>query len=44
MITILKDFSFLNTFKNMIYLCETKLNFFSYYSSIQCHMIIQKSL
>ncbi len=28
---------------NIIYSCEAKLNFQHHYSSLQCHMILQKS-
>ncbi len=29
--------------KNIIYLFDAKLNFLHYYSSLQCHTILQKS-
>ncbi len=33
----------MNIFKSVIYSCGAKLNFWHHYSSLQCHMIFQKS-
>ncbi len=35
---------YFNIFLNVIYSCDAKLNFQHHYSSLQCHMILQKSL
>jgi len=34
---------YLNIFQTVIYSCDAKLNFHNLYSSLQCHMILQKS-
>ncbi len=38
-----KCYFYFNTFENVIYSCDAKLIFSSHYSSLQCHMILQKS-
>ncbi len=40
----LKKLFYFNIFSNAIYSCDVKLNFLHHYSSLQCHMILQKSI
>jgi len=42
-IDILKRYDNLSFRFDLIYSCEAKLNFQHHYSSLQCHMILQKS-
>ncbi len=34
---------YLNIYQNVIYFCDAQLYFQHHYSSLQCHMILQKS-